>query len=190
MKKPVAILFILFAAVSCTEVPPTLSTIQISSLDGLPVRTDFINGNYASVFVFLAPDCPLSQNYTLTLNRLYENYIDSSVFFYGIIPGNSHPAEKVQEFASKYQIGYPVFFDHNLTLTKFLNATTTPEVFVASFDEKIIYHGAIDNWATALGDHRQVITEHYLDDALKSFVSRKEITIKETKPVGCLIERK
>ena len=39
-----------------------------------PDLSSFLNGHKAVVFVFLAPDCPLSQNYTLTLNELNSSF--------------------------------------------------------------------------------------------------------------------
>jgi len=42
----------------------------------------FLQDKKAAVFVFLAPDCPLSQSYTLTLNNLAEDFEPKRVGFY------------------------------------------------------------------------------------------------------------
>lgn len=49
------------------------------------------------------------------------------------------------------------------------------------------YAGKIDNGFENIGKKRQVVTEHYLRDALESILLQKEIEIKETQPVGCFI---
>ena len=50
----------------------------------------------------------------------------------------------------------------------------------------ITYSGLIDNWATSLGQKRLVITEKYLEQAIKDQLNGKQ-TFKKTIPVGCLI---
>ena len=66
----------------------------------------------------------------------------------------------------------------------------TPEVFAVDSQGKTFYKGAIDNWAPELGQHRAVITEHYLQDALNGLLQHKDLRIKQTEAVGCFIERK
>jgi len=94
-----------------------------------------------------------------------------------------------QEFVKRYAIRFPALPDRDGRIAGFLKATKTPEVFVLDSRSRVIYRGAVDNWAPALGQHREVITEHYLLDALTSFIENKTIRIKETEAVGCFIER-
>jgi hypothetical protein len=44
----------------------------------------------AAIFVFLAPDCPLSQNYTLTLNNLAKDFEPKGIGFYGVFSGDAN----------------------------------------------------------------------------------------------------
>jgi hypothetical protein len=78
----------------------------------------------------------------------------------------------------------------DFTLANFFGATKTPEAFAVTPAVKIFYKGAIDNWAPGLGEHRQVITEYYLRDALNAFLEGKDVKIRQTEAVGCFIERK
>jgi hypothetical protein len=55
---------------------------------------------------------------------------------------------------------------------------------------KTLYRGAIDNWAVDLGQSRPVITENYLSDVLHSIAQGRDVPVRETKAVGCFIERK
>jgi hypothetical protein len=61
-------------------------------------------------------------------------------------------------------------------------------VFLVNSEGQTIYQGAIDNWAPELGQHRTVITEHYLLDSLNGFVRIGRVSVSTTKPVGCFIE--
>ena len=85
---------------------------------------------------------------------------------------------------------FPALLDTGQKLTVFFDATKTPEVFAVDGAGNTFYKGAIDNWAPELGQHRAVVTEPYLLDALNSFLQHKDIRIKETHAVGCFIERK
>jgi peroxiredoxin len=149
----------------------------------------FLQNKKAAVFVFLAPDCPLSQNYTLTLKQLHADFQAQAIGFYGLVAGDAFTKSEVDDFTSKYNVGFPVLADRNFAIADLLGATKTPEAFVVSPEGKTLYKGAIDNWAADLGQRRQVITEHYVRSVLDSFLKGLEIPHRETTAVGCFIER-
>jgi AhpC/TSA family len=142
----------------------------------------------AAVFIFLAPDCPLSQNYTATLNDLRMKFQASGIEFYGVFAGRA-AAEGAEDFARTYRIQFPVLPDVDFRISDFLKATATPQAFVVNGSGHTVYAGAIDNRATELGQRRMVITEHYLLDALESVVEGRQVRVERTRPVGCFIER-
>jgi hypothetical protein len=144
--------------------------------------------NKASVFVFLAPDCPLSRSYTLTLKDLDSEFRAESVRFYGVVAGERYELSEVQEFVQQHGLNFPVLLDRSLNLQQLFEAQVTPEVFVVDSNATTLYRGAIDNWAVDLGQHRQVITEHYLSDALLSIARGEEVHRSETPAIGCFIE--
>lgn len=167
-----------------------LFSFKLFSATDVQYDSSLLKKNKVTVFIFLAPDCPLSQNYTLTLNSLNDQFLKDSIAFYGIIAGKGFEKKEVDEFVNKYKINFPILLDKTFNLANYFNATKTPEVFVVNPGETILYKGAIDNWASDLGVHRSVITERYLEDALKSIVQNTDVHLKETKSVGCFIERK
>lgn len=166
-----------------------LFSIDVLTLQQEKLNLSFIKQYKAAVFIFLAPDCPLSQNYTLALNKLQEQFKNDSVFFCGIIPGNYVAIRDVEAFVSNYKIDFKVLMDRDLILTGYLRATKTPEVVAANASGEVIYRGAIDDWAIDLGSHRAIVSQHYLADALNALHTNSLIKIRETKPVGCFIER-
>jgi len=147
-----------------------------------------LKNNKVSVFVFLAPDCPLSQSYTLTLNELHGQFAAAGVGFYGVVVSNTYDRKEIDAYIDQYRIAFPIVLDPEADLAHFMGAMVTPEVFVVNSEGKTIYHGAIDNWAPELGQHRTVITEHYLLDALNGFVRTGKTPVSTVKPVGCFIE--
>jgi peroxiredoxin len=193
MKKKYFALCVLFSFISChkksNDGNTDLFSIKLVSSNDLQIDFSKLKNNKATVFVFLAPDCPLSQNYTLTLNSLNKQFQKDAVEFYGIISGKSFEKKEAEQFVDNYKIRFPVLLDKDFILADYFKAEKTPEVFVVNPGEKILYKGAIDNWASDLGIHRAVITGFYLEDALKNIAQNKEVNVKETKAVGCYIER-
>ncbi|MEO5571105.1 MAG: redoxin domain-containing protein [Bacteroidia bacterium] len=186
--------YIFFLFISCNEkrtgTAENLFSFKLSTTDNSQYDFSSLKNNKASVFIFLASDCPLSQNYTLTLNKLQEQFKKNSIVFYGIIAGTNFNKKEVDDFVNKYKINFPVLLDSGFNLAAYFKASKTPEVFVVNPEQKILYKGAIDNWAADLGVHRTVITEHYLEDALTNIIQNNDVRIKETKAVGCFIEKK
>jgi peroxiredoxin len=161
--------------------PAKINSIKLIDLAGKESR---INLSKAVVFVFLSPECPLCKNYLPGLVKLHN--ANKSINFYGIIPGTSYSLKEINELKNEYGINFDLLTDREKRLSKYLGATTTPEVFLINKMGTITYSGLIDNWATSLGQKRLVITEKYLEQAIKDQLNGKQ-TFKKTIPVGCLI---
>jgi len=149
---------------------------------------DELKNHNAAVFVFLDYECPLSQNYTNKINELAEKYKNQNIQFYSVFPNLNADNADVKMFRRKYKMEIPFIGDPEKKLTDYLSATITPEAFLVDSNKTILYSGRIDNWASALGVKRQITTSHDLDDAINNFINNKEIKIKKTEAVGCLIE--
>jgi thiol-disulfide isomerase/thioredoxin len=138
------------------------------------------------LFVFLSPECPLCQNYTVVLNQLDRQYA-GKIKMYGIIPGRTYGTAEINDFVQKYKISYPLLPDPSLRLSRYLQASATPEAILLSSGDELIYKGAIDNWYQALGKSRVKATENYLKDAIERSLKQEPVYLKRTTPVGCLI---
>jgi thiol-disulfide isomerase/thioredoxin len=150
----------------------------------------FLENKQGAVFVFLATDCPLSQNYMPTMNRLAQQFAQKGIGFYGVFSQEELPEKTLDDFTASYSLSFPAVRDAQFKLADFFGATSTPQAFLADSRGRTLYKGAIDNWAPELGQHRSVITEHYLLEALESLRDSKPVQVKETPAVGCFIERK
>lgn len=146
-------------------------------------------GDSISVYVFLSETCPICQNQTLTLRQLYDEYAGKGISFVGLFPNQDLSSrESIQKFGRKYKIDFELRKDEQQKLTTQLAATVTPEVFVVNnATQKVLYRGKVDNSFEGIGKKRQVITKHYLHDALKNILEQKEVVLKETPAVGCFI---
>ena len=158
---------------------------------GIIEKTNIINSeiskNRATVIIFLLPDCPASQNYSLTLNLLFKKYKLQNIQFYGVFP-YFVKNEEIIEFQKEYQIEFPLLTDEKELLVKNLHAHIAPEAFIIDKYSHVLYQGRIDNWMYALGSKRTIITHHELQDALDAIVKGEKIIITKTDAVGCIID--
>ena len=138
------------------------------------------------VVIFLSPECPLCQNYSLPLNELFKKYA-GKVQFTGVVPGKAYSAAAVSAFTQKYHIGFPVYIDSARAMSTSLKATVTPEVFLLGLDKKVLYYGSVDNWLRYLGKQSARPTVFYLQDAIDQSLAHQPVRIPYNKPVGCLI---
>jgi peroxiredoxin len=176
---------IFFYAGSCNKKNENFT---LTSTDNKSFELTEIENNYASVFVFFDVECPLSQNYTSKINELSEKYSPNNINFYCVFPSQTAENPEVKKFKRKYNLEMSCLGDPEKSLTKYLEATVTPEAFLLNADKQVLYSGRIDNWASALGIKRQITTSHDLDDAINSFINNKKIEVKKTEAIGCLIE--
>jgi peroxiredoxin len=142
----------------------------------------------ARVYVFVSPECPLCQSYSLTLRNIYDQYRQKGIEMIGIVPGTDFTAVQISAYIKEYKIPFTILMDEQLKVVQHYGATITPEVVVTDPKGSILYRGRIDNWAYELGKKRKVITEHNLKDALESILAGKPVKVSQTKAVGCFIE--
>lgn len=142
-----------------------------------------------SVYIFLSETCPICQNQTLTLRQLQNDFTDKGISFIGLFPNQELSTEQsIHKFGRKYKLDFKLKKDEGQSLTNQFSATITPQVFVINnLTQKILYKGKVDNSFEAIGKKRQVITEHYLREALENILQQKTVAVKETQPVGCFI---
>jgi thiol-disulfide isomerase/thioredoxin len=181
-------LAIIFFLLSSFQLPVGWDKTVLVNTKGQTSTIQVITKRKPTVFIFISPECPLCQSYTLTINQLIKKYTNSGIQFIGIVPGNDFSTQQVLNFTRTYNSILPIWFDKQLKLTKSIGATITPEVFFVSNNGLLMYSGRIDNWAYELSKKRKVITQHDLIDAIEAYINHKPITTTKTKAVGCFIE--
>ena len=150
---------------------------------GLPVATR------ATVYVFLADTCPISQAATLPLRALHAQYAGRGIRFVGVFPAKETTPAVLAEFAKTYQLPFVLQADPGHRLTKQLHARVTPEVVVLAADGRTtLYRGRLNDAYAGLGQHRPVVRHHELADALADVAAGRAVAVPGTEPVGCFIE--
>ena len=150
---------------------------------------DTMAGKRGTVYIFLAPECPLSENYTLTINQLQAQFVDSGLQFYAVISGKLYDSEAIRDYANRFPLTLPLLVDTGYYFSTQFKASTTPEVVLFNAQNEKVYQGAIDNWATELTQLKASATHYYLMDAMNAVLKNEKIKISKTNAVGCYIER-
>jgi thiol-disulfide isomerase/thioredoxin len=155
------------------------------------IKTD--NDTSPFALIFLAAECPISQKYAPILRGLQTQF--PQVKFIAIF-AKWDKMEVINDFLKEFPLieanisgGITVLQDEKNNLVKKIDARITPEVFLFDKNAVLIYRGAIDNWFFAFGQYRPEATEHYLADALQSFLKNEPVKIKQTNAIGCIIEK-
>ncbi len=112
----------------------------------------------------------------------------------GVIILNSNEAmrnsddsyEDMKAYAKEQHYRWHYVVDNNHEIADAFGANRTPECFLFDKNLKLVYHGAIDdNPSDASAVNRQ-----HLKEAITELYGNKEITVKESRSVGCTIKRK
>src|ERR1051326_9028459 len=182
------IFFVLFIFSCSSSHMSDVCSLQLKKVNGDRFDACVIKKDKASAFIFLSPDCPLSQKYSLIINDAVNSYADKKIAFYLVFSGKLYSDDEIKKFLSEYDLHAEAIKDGDKQLASALSASVTPEVFLLDPSGKKLYSGAIDNWFSDVSTKRETITEHYLADAIDSFLAGASIKIPETKPTGCIIE--
>lgn len=161
--------------------------ISLQTSDGDETNIKEQMGEKGAILLFLDPDCPVSQKYGATIRQLSEQFKKEGIQTIAIYPVVNVEKEKIRTFAQEYQYQFVHLLDPKMELTREIEASVTPEVYLISNKGEVKYQGAINNWYYELGRYRRVVTEHYLKDALKAYLQNKPVALQKTEAIGCMI---
>ena len=141
------------------------------------------------VVVFLAPLCPICQDYTYFLNALHNEWTASEapVELVGVFPEGSASLEDIEGFADTYRVTWPLQLDREGAAVD-LDARWTPEVFVLDTLGRVHYRGRVNDLYVSLGKHRPKPKRHDLRDAVAALLEGQAPRDSLTQAIGCPIE--
>lgn len=168
------------------EVPAI--TFTLLDLGGTTYHLDQNDGRRVRVFVFLSTECPISNGYLKTLNELHAKFPANEVDLFGVVADSSVTRTQAANHFNEFKATFPILFDASGLLLQALKPTLVPEAFVLDRNGELVYRGAIDNAWEAIGRRRPKAEKEFLTDAITATLSDKDVSLAETKPVGCLIE--
>ena len=139
-----------------------------------------------TVIMFIAPDCPLCMTLSTPFSELSEKYTD--IQFLAIYSGKHYEPMEINMFATETKLKPHIFRDYDYEVAHQLGASVTPEFFLIDSSATILYQGMMDDRILALGSYKQQWDEYYLVDAIEATLAGKEVVLKKTEPIGCVLE--
>lgn len=139
------------------------------------------------VFLFLSPECPLSNRYVPELNRMAQEYAPRGVALYAVSADPSFSAAALRKHAEEYQLTLPVLLDPEHVLVRHTGATLTPEAAVVAPEGKVLYLGRIDDRAVDLGKTRVEPRRRDLRLALDEALAGRPVSLPLARSIGCAI---
>lgn len=144
------------------------------------------------IVVFTCNHCPYAVAYEDRIIALDKKYKKLGYPVVAINPNNPEKQKddsfpKMQERAKDKKFSFPYLLDEGQKIYPQYGATKTPHVYVLQKTAKgnvVKYIGAIDdNYEDAAA-----VKQKYVENAVDALVKGKEVTVKETKAIGCSIK--
>ena len=198
MKKLLSVLlFAMFANNVMAQAPGTLAIgspipmadVKMKSVSGKEVSINEEVKKNGVLVIFSCNTCPYVVKYQ---SRTTETLKEAAKRNIGVVIVNSNEEYRTEAdsydamkvYAKKQAYTVPYVVDSKSALADAFGATRTPECFLFNASGKLIYHGAIDDNATA-----SAVGRKHLSLAINETVAGKVVSVKEAKSIGCMIKR-
>lgn len=140
----------------------------------------------AVVVAFTCNSCPYAVDYERRIDDFARKHAGKGARV-AVVAINSNlipedAPEAMKRRAAERGFSFPYLFDGSQEVAKSFGAVRTPEFFVLDRERRIVYMGAFDD-ATKPAD----VKERHVEDAIAAVLAGREVAVKETAPVGCLI---
>jgi len=144
------------------------------------------------IVIFTCNHCPFAKAYEERIIALDKKYAALGYPVIAINPNNPEKQKEdsfvlMQERAKEKGFTFPYLFDDGQKIYPQYGATKTPHVYLLQKTAKgnvVKYIGAIDdNYEDA-----SAVKQKYVETAVNELLSGKEVSVKETKAIGCSIK--
>jgi len=169
--------------------PAPLADTKMKNVDGKEISIGGAKGAKGTLVVFTCNHCPWAKAWHSRIVSLGNKSLKRGVGVIAINPNDpaTYPEDAyatMQSNAKKSKMTFPYVVDATSDVARAFGATRTPEAFLFDAKGLLVYHGAIDDNA----HQPDQVKIHYLEDAVSALLEGKEITLAETKALGCGIK--
>ena len=179
----------LVAGVVASPAPAVAPVVPLPDLDGRIVDPFAASaGAKAIVFLFTSVDCPISNRYAPVVGRLHETFQAKGAAFWLIYPNLSESPERIRAHLDAFGYHVRALRDPQHALVKLAGTLVTPEAALYDRQQRLLYHGRIDDRYVSLGLERPTPTKHDLAEALSATLAGRPARAASAPAVGCFIE--
>jgi len=175
-----------------SRAPADARAIVVRAPSGAEVRpfaAAATEGLRALLFVFVLPDCPISNVYSRELVRIRDAYAAQGVRCFLVYPDPDLEEDVMRNHLADYGITLEALHDPEQRLVAHTGATITPEAAVVSPAGEVLYLGRIDDLYVDFGKRRAEARERDLRDALDAVLAGRRPDPARTDAIGCFIPR-
>lgn len=161
-----------------------VAPLQLQDTAGKPVTVADWNKSKATVLMFVATQCPVSNAYNTRMTGLQKSFAPKGVRFIGINSNVAESGSEVASHAKEHGFGFAVYKDAGNKIADRFGAQVTPEIYVVGPKGDLLYKGRIDN-----SMNEGEVNNRSLQTALNAILTGKPVKEKETRAFGCSIKR-
>lgn len=185
----------LFVALFVVGAVPVLAQPHAQTLDGRAVEPLGQAADVpATVLIFTATDCPISNRYAPEVKRIFERFgaagaLDPAgrVRFYLVYANPHDEPDAIRAHIAKFGYAMQALRDPDHELVRFARVTVSPEVAVFDREGREVYRGRIDDRFAGVGLDRQTPTRHDLQEALSAVLEGRPVPTPVTQAFGCVL---
>lgn len=186
--KALSAVFLLFIIIAASGIagnsPDKYENFTLKDYNGKEFSLSDFKDSKAIVILFIATECPISNDYNPRMAELYSEYRDKNIAFVGINSNKQESVGDIRTHAKKNDLNFVILKDENNVIADRFKASFTPEIYVLSPDYDLLYHGRIDDSRNA-----EKIKTSDLKNALDEILDGKPVSVTKTKAFGCTIKR-
>jgi peroxiredoxin len=177
-----------FADVADVPAPPaigaTIADFTLPDTDGKERSLTSLKGKNGTVLIFIAVQCPVSNAYNERMEKLAQDYKARGISVVGINSNTGETSDAVKAHATSHKMTFVILKDTGNKIADSFGAMKTPEAYFLDANNKLVYHGRIDNNR----DIAQVASSE-LREALDAALAGKPVAKTEAAAFGCSIKR-
>ncbi len=164
--------------------------VKMKDISGSMVSFNDSKDKNGLMVMFSCNTCPVVKRYQLRTLEVCKYALGNNI---GVILLNSNEALRnngdsyadMKTYAQQQGYNFKYVVDDKSVMADAFGATRTPEIFLFSKDNKLVYHGAIDDNAQS----PDAVTRKHAIMAIQEMMQGKDVSVKETRSVGCSIKR-
>lgn len=169
------------------------ANINLKNVDGKMVSFDDYPNAAGFIVIFTCNTCPYAVASEDRIIALDKEFKSKGYPVIAINPNNpdvqpDDTYELMQEKAKTKGFTFPYLYDESQTVYAEYGAAKTPHVYLLQKENKkriVKYIGAIDDNVRSA----DLVKERFLANAINELLAGKEVTLKETKAIGCSVKQ-
>jgi peroxiredoxin len=162
----------------------TIKDFKLPDTSGKELALSALKGKNGTLLIFISARCPVVRAYNERMEKLAQDYSARGINVVGINANSTETVDEMKAHAADYKLTFTMLRDKGNKIADMLGAQVTPEAYLLDANNKLVYHGRIDNNRSGTN-----VTASELRDALDAMLDGKPIAKSEVDAFGCSIKR-